>query len=196
LNSTTPARYCAANCGSPTRNETTLDKEPTRWTYPVAVAEIPETGGHYEISADAQTRAVIAASASLRDMPQLDATFDLTRLGDSVKVRGTVRAKVGQTCVVTLEPIDNEVSENIDLLFSPPVDPLLDPEAARKSEKGEPPEPLEDGNLDLGTIATEFLILGLDPYPRKPGAEFDLPKERDDAPAHPFAALAALKKPQ
>jgi uncharacterized metal-binding protein YceD (DUF177 family) len=173
-----------------------LDTEPTRWTYPVAVAEIPEAGGHYEISADAQTRAAVAEAAGLRDLPQLDATFNLTRLGDSVKVRGTVTAKVGQTCVVTLEPIENQVSEDIDLLFSPPVDPLLDPEAARKGEKGEPPEPLEDGNLDLGAIATEFLLLGVDPYPRKPGAEFDLPKERDEAPAHPFAALAALKKPQ
>jgi len=173
-----------------------LDKKPTRWTYPVAVAEIPEAGGHFDISADAETRAALAEAAGLRDLSQLDASFDLTRLGDSVKVRGTVRAKVGQTCVVTLEPMENEVSEDIDLLFSPPVDPLLDPEAARKTEKGEPPEPLDEGNLDLGTIATEFLILGLDPYPRKPGAEFDLPKGRDEEPAHPFAALAALKKPR
>ena len=173
-----------------------MDKEPTRWSYPIAVAEIPEAGGHYEISADAEARAAIAEAAGLRNVAQLEATFDLTRLGDSVKVRGTVAAKVGQTCVVTLEPMENEVSEDIDLLFSPPVDPLLDPEAARKTQKGEPPEPLDEGNLDLGAIATEFLILGLDPYPRKPGAEFDLPKERDQEPAHPFAALAALKKPQ
>jgi uncharacterized metal-binding protein YceD (DUF177 family) len=173
-----------------------LDKEPIRWTHPVAVAEIPEAGGHYEISADAETRAAVAEAAGLRDLTQLDASFDLIRLGDSVKVKGTVTARVGQTCVVTLEPIESEVSEDIDLLFSPPVDPLLDPEAARKSEKGEPPEPLEDGNLDLGSIATEFLILGIDPYPRKPGAEFDLPKGRGEEPAHPFAALAALKKPQ
>jgi uncharacterized metal-binding protein YceD (DUF177 family) len=173
-----------------------LDTEPTRWSYPVAVAEIPDTGGHYEISADAETRAAVAETAGLRELPQLDATFDLTRLGDSVQVRGRVTATVGQTCVVTLEPIENEVSEDIDLLFSPPVDPLLDPEAARKSQKGEPPEPLEDGNLDLGSIATEFLILGLDPYPRKPDAELNLPKERDEERARPFAALAALKKPR
>ncbi len=191
-----PAHYSAANCGSRTRSETTLDTEPTRWSYPVAVAEIPDTGGHYEISADAETRAAVAETAGLRELPQLDATFDLTRLGDSVQVRGRVTATVGQTCVVTLEPIENEVSEDIDLLFSPPVDPLLDPEAARKSQKGEPPEPLEDGNLDLGSIATEFLILGLDPYPRKPDAELNLPKERDEERARPFAALAALKKPR
>ena len=57
----------------------------------------------------------------------------------------------------------------------------------------EPPEPLFGGKLDLGTIATEFMLLGIDPYPRKPGAEF-APVKADDGSAKPFAALEALKK--
>ncbi len=48
--------------------------------------------------------------------------------------------------------------------------------------------------MDVGAVATEFLLLAIDPYPRKPGAVFDAPKN-DDPGAHPFAALAALKKP-
>jgi hypothetical protein len=39
----------------------------------------------------------------------------------------------------------------------------------------------------------EFLILGIDPYPRKPDAVFDAPVVGDPK-SHPFAALAALKK--
>ena len=55
------------------------------------------------------------------------------------------------------------------------------------------PEPLTGAAIDLGAIATEFLILGIDPYPRKPGAVFEAPSSADrDATA--FAALAALKK--
>ena len=50
-----------------------------------------------------------------------------------------------------------------------------------------------DGVVDLGAVATEFLLLGIDPYPRKPGAVFDAPPA-GDAAGHPFAALAALKK--
>ena len=50
-----------------------------------------------------------------------------------------------------------------------------------------------DGAVDLGAIATEFLLLGIDPYPRKPGAVFEAPPAGDPA-SHPFAALAALKK--
>ena len=38
----------------------------------------------------------------------------------------------------------------------------------------------------------EFLILGLDPYPRKPGAVFQQPQDVKPDPS-PFAALAGLK---
>src|SRR5271156_3377550 len=54
------------------------------------------------------------------------------------------------------------------------------------------PEPLIGGVVDLGALATEFLILGLDPYPRKPGAVFELPQDVKPEPG-PFAALAGLK---
>ena len=57
----------------------------------------------------------------------------------------------------------------------------------------EPPEPLIEGKVDLGAIATEFLLLGIDPYPRKAGAEFAAVNTADDS-ARPFAALEALKK--
>ena len=57
------------------------------------------------------------------------------------------------------------------------------------------PEPLVGNAIDLGAIATEFLILGLDPYPRKPDVVFETPPAGDE-PAHPFAALAGLKKGQ
>jgi hypothetical protein len=47
--------------------------------------------------------------------------------------------------------------------------------------------------IDLGALATEFLILGIDPYPRKPGTVFEPPWEGGDV-GHPFAGLAALTK--
>jgi len=51
------------------------------------------------------------------------------------------------------------------------------------------------GVVDLGALATEFLILGLDPYPRKPGAVFEPPQDanRDQGP---LAALGRLAKRQ
>jgi hypothetical protein len=54
-------------------------------------------------------------------------------------------------------------------------------------------EPLVAGSIDLGAVATEFLLLGLNPYPRKPGVEFQPPPDASSDEG-PFAALAALKK--
>jgi uncharacterized metal-binding protein YceD (DUF177 family) len=166
------------------------------WSVPVAVAEIPETGRQFDLVADATTRAAIASRAGVVAMPRLQASFHVTRQGqDGVRVAGTVSATVEQTCVVTLELMESEVEESVDLVFLPPQDAALS--AVRAEEAApldEPPEVLQDGIVDLGAVATEFLILGIDPYPRKPGAVFTAPKAEESAADHPFAALAALKK--
>ena len=50
-------------------------------------------------------------------MPRLEATFDVTRLSSNgLHVVGRVSATVGQVCVVTLDPIENEVEEMVDLM--------------------------------------------------------------------------------
>jgi uncharacterized metal-binding protein YceD (DUF177 family) len=159
------------------------------WSAPLAIADVPEAGKHLDLAADEHARAAIAKLAGLRALPRLAAAFEVTLRGHGgLRVSGQVSATVGQVCVVTLEPVDNDVEEDIDLLFTPDAAP-------RVGEGGveDAPEPLIDGTVDLGAIATEFLLLALDPYPRKPGVVFEAPPSEDDG-AHPFAALAALKK--
>jgi uncharacterized metal-binding protein YceD (DUF177 family) len=173
-----------------------MEKIAPPWSVPVAVDEIPETGLHREIEAPASVLAAIAKLASVREVSRLSATFDLTRKGAGARVEGTVRATVGQTCVVSLEPMETDVEEAIDLRFAPKTAAETAAAAAEGhyAETGEePPEPLLHGRIDLGAIATEFLVLGIDPYPRKPGAEFAAPKVEDGG-ENPFTALEALKK--
>jgi uncharacterized metal-binding protein YceD (DUF177 family) len=163
-----------------------MDK--TIWNVPVSAAEVPETGFHVELEAEVGTRADLAKLAGLRTLPRLTATFDVARRGAGLRVAGHVSATVGQTCVVTLEPLENAVEEDVDLVFAD------EAAVAPSGEDGErETEALVDGQIDLGAVASEFLILGIDPYPRKPGAEFAA-AEVDAGGAHPFAALAALKK--
>jgi hypothetical protein len=98
--------------------------------------------------------------------------------------------------VVTLEPIDTDIDEAVEVTFAPPSAEASAHAPSRRKAPGnafeEPPEPLIGATLDLGAIAVEFLILGIDPYPRKPGVEFTPPPLENDDP-HPFSALAALK---
>lgn len=171
----------------------------TPWRVPVAVEDIPEEGQSFALEADADVRAAIAKMVGLRDLPQLAATFVLTRHGaGGLRVVGRVFATAGQTCVVTLEPLLSPIEEDVDLLFMPQVTPSPgsgenDGDRTPSDAKRNDPEPLMDGVVDLGGLATEFLILGLDPYPRKPGAVFEPPQER--APdGGPFAALADWSK--
>jgi len=168
-----------------------MEKSKSPWSVPVALDDIPEAGLHLEIDAPESVRAELAKLAELRNLPRLSGVFDLTRRGAGVQVAGQVSARVGQTCVVTLEPIESDVEEAVDLVFAPALPEAVQAKEGKADE--EPPEPLVDGKIDLGAIATEFLLLGIDPYPRKPGAEF-APIRADDGSARPFAALEELKK--
>jgi len=165
------------------------------WRVPVAVEDVPEAGEHFVLTADSQIRTAIAKVAGLRDLPRLEANFDVSRQGSGgLRVAGRVAATVGQTCVVTLEPVANDVAEEIDLLFVPQAPVGGSGGTASKVDESEyETEPLIGGVIDLGALATEFLILGLDPYPRKPGAVFQSQQE-NVAGDSPFSSLAALKK--
>jgi len=167
------------------------------WSVPVRVDRIPEGGRDFALHADVETRQALARTAGVLDISRLDAAFDVTRAGrDGVRVSGTVSARVRQTCAVTLEPLDSDIAETVDLVFLPQDQAAASTAASHEvaPDAPDPPEPIVDGVLDLGAIATEFLILGIDPYPRKPGAVFASQEPAEDAAAHPFAALAALAK--
>src|ERR1035437_9257341 len=168
------------------------------WSVPVPVAQIPDTGLHRDIEAGPATRDAMAAAAGLRENLSASAALDVTRKGEGrVHVAGRVRARIGQTCVVTLDPIENDIDEPIDLIFAPPeqipeLADLVNEAADRDSEIPDPPEPIVNGVIDLGRLATDALFLGVDPYPRKPDAVFEPPVVAADPEDHPFAARKAL----
>ncbi|MFZ2158993.1 MAG: DUF177 domain-containing protein [Bradyrhizobium sp.] len=169
------------------------------WRVPVAVAQIPETGLHRDIEADKAIREAIAEVGGLREVLSASASLDVApKSGGRFQVTGRVRARVGQTCVVTLDPIENDIDEEIDLIFAPPeqipqLSDLVDDAAESDEEIPDPPEPIENGVIDLGRLATDALFLAVDPYPRKPDVVFEPPVVHDDPEDHPFAALKALK---
>jgi uncharacterized metal-binding protein YceD (DUF177 family) len=169
------------------------------WSVPIAIHDVPETGRNFTLIADERTREAVAKLAGLRSLPRLEAQFEVTPRGrDGLHVAGTISATVGQDCVVTLEPIDSEIEEQVDLVFAPPAAPTVMEEEGEHVEVTpvDAPEPLIGGGIDLGAIASEFLLLAIDPYPRKAGAAFESPATKEADTGGPFAALAALKKKQ
>ena len=141
----------------------------------------------------------LAAVAGLRGVARAAASFELSHSGGGkVHVVGRVTARVGQTCVVSLDPIENDIDEPVDLMFAPEADiPRLSTtvdDEAESEDIPDSPEPIINGVIDLGRVATDVLFLGIDPYPRKPDAVFEQPMVAADPEDHPFAALKALKE--
>ena len=169
------------------------------WSVPVAVEHIPESGLHRDIEADRATRDAMAELAGLREILSASASVDVTPdSGGRFHVTGRVRARIGQTCVVSLDPIENDIDEPIDLILAPPeqipaLADLVDDADDSEAEIPDPPEPIENGMIDLGRLATDALFLAIDPYPRKPDAVFEPLVAAVDPEDHPFAALKALQ---
>ncbi|MBR0872381.1 DUF177 domain-containing protein [Bradyrhizobium tropiciagri] len=169
------------------------------WRVLVNVAQIPETGLHREIEADAAARQAMAGIAELREVISARAALDILPKRDgSYHVTGRVQARIGQTCVVTLDPIENDIDEPIDVVFAPPeqipqMADLVDEGEDSDEDTPDPPEPIVGGFIDIGRLATDALFLGVDPYPRKPDAVFEQKLEALDPEDHPFAALKALR---
>jgi uncharacterized metal-binding protein YceD (DUF177 family) len=160
------------------------------------VDNLPANGFETAIEANEAERRALAEVLDILGIDSLKATFTLTpwRRG-GVRVTGVVEADVVQACVLTLDPVNETVREDIDLRFLPEGE-LPPPRAEIELDvtSDDIPEPLEGGSIDLGAIAAEHMALGLDPYPRAPGAEFEPYVEDADEPKEaPFAALARLK---
>jgi hypothetical protein len=174
--------------------------EPDPWRVPVAVEQVPETGVERHITANASELAAMAKVAGLRFVDNAKASMTLMpgRAG-TFHIDGRVTARIGQTCVVSLEDMDTNLDEVIDIDFAPPsqiptMASTIDDQAEDGEDIPDPPEPIIDGIIDIGRVATDALFLAIDPYPRKPDAVLELPIEEPDPEEHPFAALKVLKE--
>jgi hypothetical protein len=169
------------------------------WRVPLAVAQIPDSGLHRDIEADAAAREAMAELGGVREILSANASLDvMPESAGRFHVSGHVRARVGQTCVVTLDPIESDIDEQIDLIFAPPdqipqMADLVDETPEGDVKIPDPPEPIVNGVIDLGRLATDAVFLGIDPYPRRSDAMFEPPAIAADPEDHPFAALKALQ---
>src|SRR4051812_21493934 len=91
------------------------------WSFPVSAAQLPEGGSHQVLETTPGQRELIAVAAGLRGVSEAKASFALAHSpGGQVHVTGRVQARVEQTCVVTLDPVESDVDEAVDIMFAPP----------------------------------------------------------------------------
>lgn len=164
------------------------------WSY--RTTEIPETGLRETRAATPGESAALAAELEILSCESLTATFTIRATGKGhYRLTGGLKGRVTQPCVVTLEPVSEAVEGDFDVEYWPPASMPETGEEEMEALSAAEIEPIEHGRIDAGRIVFETLAASLNPYPRKPGAEFE---ERDPGPpsgggASAFDALKKLK---
>ncbi|HQT88428.1 MAG TPA: DUF177 domain-containing protein [Acidiphilium sp.] len=137
------------------------------------------------VTADAQARAAIVAAFGLVGLAKLSGRFAFTPQPDGqILTRLDLTARVTQSCIVTLEPVEQAIAERAALI-------LADASIEEPEDWLDPDQPdwvpISGPTIDLGALLTDQLALALDPYPRKPDAE--LPDAARAARENPFTRL-------
>ena len=153
-----------------------------------------------ERSATPEELTAVAASLGIPACGPLAARFTIKALPRGrFRLAGSLEADVVQSCVVSLDPVPDHVSETFEVELCPP-DQLTVVEVEEVDLDDAPSildvadeEPLAGNAIPVGRIVFETLATGLDPYPRAPGVALEIseaggPTETDS----PFAVLARL----
>jgi uncharacterized metal-binding protein YceD (DUF177 family) len=154
-----------------------------------------DTPALFPLEANATERAALARRFGLPAIDLLKAQIRLQRVhgGSALRLTGRIEADLTQTCVVSLEPVQDHVDDEFTLLFAAdaPSDTIADDPEREESWA----EPLPAGGLDIGEVVAQHLFLALDPYPRRADAALEgrWVEAPDPAADSPFSALAKLK---
>ncbi|MBS0269355.1 MAG: DUF177 domain-containing protein [Proteobacteria bacterium] len=158
-------------------------------------AEIPAGGLQRDRKAAPAECQALAQALDILKVDSLSTNYRINAIaGDGYRLRGTLAAVVEQACVVSLEPVAGNVNADYEVEFFPKIDAPDDGEDATILGIADV-ELLEHGVIPVGRIVYETLSASLDPYPRRPDAEFDWqdPKAGGPEKSSPFAALSKLK---
>lgn len=175
-----------------------------KFSYRVNVGHVSSNPITVTLEADAQERTALAQRWDVEKVNSVRAELALTRWKrDGVRIKGHVQADIEQNCVVTLEPVASHIEEPVEALFVPEGSKLArittddSGEMIIEAEGPDVPETYSGDSIDVGAVCEEFIVLAIDPYPRKEGAVLDTAEETDDeestAPS-PFAGLEGWNK--
>ncbi|MBU0800184.1 MAG: DUF177 domain-containing protein [Alphaproteobacteria bacterium] len=193
----------------------TDSKPPLRpeWSHGMAVDQIGHRPYKVTLTASPQERKDLARRLRVTAIEDLTATITAEREAGSmiIHVEGQVKGHVIQACVTTGQPVHEDITEDFEGWYADPTQAVPFVKARReKLNKGErelevlperdDPDLVVDGHIDVAELATQYLSLGINPYPRAgdiPPVGLDEPLQvAGPARKNPFAALKDWKSRQ
>ncbi len=185
-----------------------MSKKPAFPVFEVNIATLPHSGHAVALRADAAACLALAEAAGVTAFSEVEADLVFRRWRrDGVEVTGQLRAKLEQPCIITLEPVFQNISEPVKLTFIPENSKLSSPvgradrELILDPEGDDPPDTFVGDTIDAWPAVFELLLLAIDPFPRSSAAEVAAAREQpqdmpDEKQKSPFSVLEALKTPR
>ena len=144
---------------------------------------------------DAPQRREVAEALGLERLDELEANVRLSAWHDGLRIEADWRATVTQICGVSLDPFDSALEGDfaVDIVPSGSLHApeTSDVEIVLDLDADDPPDVVEGDAVAVGAYVIEHLALEVDPFPRKPGAQFEPPEAEPES--SPFAVLRAIK---
>jgi uncharacterized metal-binding protein YceD (DUF177 family) len=169
------------------------------WLLPLKLSQVsalaPGKRLQRHLVADQSERAAVAKLLDIVSIDRLEADVDVAPWFDGAQIEGRWRADIVQICGVSLDPFPTALSGQFMMRVVPESSALVPQEALAEiviePDADDPPDVLESDEIDLAGYVVEHLSLEVDPFPRKPGAVFELPEQPRES--SPFDVLRALK---
>jgi uncharacterized metal-binding protein YceD (DUF177 family) len=161
--------------------------------------DIPAAGLDEKRTATQEELTKLAEILGVTTCERLSVAYTIHGISDGTfRLSGRLRARVVQPCVITLEPVGQDIDEKLGVDFWP-ADQMPEPPKGEIDLNADDADtqPIIDGKIDVGMIAFDVLAAAVDLYPRVPGATFDWQDNATDGTpvgkVNPFAVLAQLK---
>ncbi|WP_455481404.1 YceD family protein [Bartonella sp. B12(2025)] len=173
-------------------------------TYPVSVRSLSSKGIRVHICANQRECAHLAKNHDLVEVKFCDGKFHIFPWKKrGIRIKGLLQARVIQLCVVTLEPLENILYEDIEVFFVPENSDLMKHKISENTgelfldvEGQDTPEVFYGDKIDIGAVMEEFFELSINHYPRKEGVKMRAIKnlEESEQKLSPFSVLKNWKQ--
>ncbi|MCI5060082.1 MAG: DUF177 domain-containing protein [Alphaproteobacteria bacterium] len=183
------------------------------WSHFFDVEELEKKPLKIQLQASPEECADLSKRFGVEEVKSASADLTVTRQGGHIiYVSGTFESMIVQNCVITLEPVETALSDQVEGWFADKEATVSFAAAKRDrdvvQQKGEveildekdDPEAIIDGQIDLGELVTQHISLTIPAYPRKEGAEYEqgdaglTVDENSPLRKNPFEALKSWKE--
>lgn len=154
----------------------------------VAVSALPLQGRAFDLSPTEAERAAIARRLDIPGVERLAGHIDVKPARGGATLSGKLSASLTRQCVVTLEPMTEEIAESFALRFVR-AEPQTEAGEAELLIDEDTPEPLDGDVIDIGEALVQQLALAMSPYPRRPDADFTKAEFGQTLEKSPFDVL-------